>query len=91
MPLFNDHIHWQGMGTIVVVGLFTLFALTFAVVSYVKWSSNADVAEFISTTESSASDPNHSNESAAQNPPAKGRTNCPLGEKSPPTQLLPLP
>ncbi|MEH2533245.1 hypothetical protein V1277_000368 [Bradyrhizobium sp. AZCC 1588] len=90
MPLFNSQIDWQGMGTIAVVGLFTLFALTFAVVSYVESSSNADLAEFTSTTESSASDPNHSNESTAQNPSAKDRTNCPLGKKSPPTQLLPL-
>ncbi|MEH2498987.1 zona occludens toxin (predicted ATPase) [Bradyrhizobium sp. AZCC 1678] len=91
MPLFNSQIDWQGIGTIVVVGLFTLFALTFAVVSYVEWSSNADLAESMSTTESSASDPNHSNKSAAQNPSAKGRTNCPLDKKSLPTQLLPLP
>ncbi|WP_213289489.1 hypothetical protein [Bradyrhizobium sp. sGM-13] len=90
MPLFNSQIDWQGMGTIVVVGLFTLFALTFAVVSYVESPSNADLAEFTSTTEPSASDPNHSNESTAQNPSAKDRTNCPLGKKSLPTQLLPL-
>jgi hypothetical protein len=91
MPLFNSQIDWQGMGTIAVVGLFTLFALTFAVVSYVESSSNADVAELMSTTESSASDPNHSNESAAQIHSLKDRTSCPLGKKSPPTQLLPLP
>ncbi|NOJ50937.1 hypothetical protein [Bradyrhizobium archetypum] len=91
MPLFNSQIDWRGMGTIVVVGLFTLLVLAFAVISYVDWSSNAAVAEFMNATESSASDPNHSNESAARIPSAKARANCPLGKKSPPTQLLPLP
>jgi hypothetical protein len=91
MPLFNSQIDWQGMGTIAVVGLFTLFALTFAVVSYVQSSSNADPAEFTRAIESSASDANHSNESAAQTQSLKDRTNCPIGKKPPPTQLLPLP
>jgi hypothetical protein len=91
MPLFNSQIHWRGIGTTVAVVLLTLLALAFAVVSYVEWSSNAAVAEFMNAAESSASDPNHSNKSAAQNPSAKGRTNCPLDKKSLPTQLLPLP
>ena len=90
MPLFNSQIDWRGMGTMVVVGLFTLLVLVFTVASYMEWSSNAAVAEFMSATESSASDPNHSNESAAQIHSRNGRTSCPLGKKSPPTQLLPL-
>ena len=48
MPLFNSQIHWRGIGTTVVVELLTLLALAFAVVSYVEWSSNAAVAEFMS-------------------------------------------
>jgi len=91
MPLFNSQIHWRGIGTTVAVVLLTLLVLAFGVVSYVEWSSNAAVAEFMSATESSASDPNHSNESPAQIQSLKGRTGCPLGKRSPPTQLMPLP
>ena len=90
MPLFNQ-IQWRGTGTIVVVGLFTLLALTFAVVSYVEWSSNVAVAAFTSATESSASDPNHSSEVAAEIQSPNGRTGCPQGKRSLPTQLMPVP
>ena len=48
MPLFDSQIHWQGIGATVAVVLLTLLALAFAVVSYVEWSSNAAVAEFMS-------------------------------------------
>ena len=82
MPLFNSQIHWQGIGTTVAVVLLTLLTLAFAVVGYVEWSSNAAVAEFMSATKSSASDPNHS---------LKGPTGCPQGKRSLPTQLMPLP
>jgi uncharacterized membrane protein len=75
MLLFNSQIHWQGMGNTVAVGLLTLFA----VVSYVEWSSNAAVTEFISATEASASDPNQSNESPASIQSLKGRTGLPPG------------
>ena len=91
MPLFDSQIRWQGIGTMVTVVLLTLFALTFTVVSYVEWSSNAAVGEFKGGTESSASDPNQSNESPAQIQSLKGQTGCPLGKRSPPTQLMPLP
>ena len=60
MPLFNSQIGWSGIGTTVVVELLILLALAFAVVGYVEWSSDAAVAEFLSATKSSASDPNHS-------------------------------
>jgi hypothetical protein len=91
MPLSKSQIHWRGIGITVVVELLTLLALALAVVSYVEWSSNATVAKFMSATESSASDPNHSNESPAQSLSLKDRTGCPLGKRSPPTQLMPLP
>jgi hypothetical protein len=90
MPLFNSQIHWRGIGTTVAVVLLTLLALAFAVVSYVEWSSNAAVAEFMSAAESSASDPNHSNESPAPIQSLKGRTDCPQGKRSLPTELMPL-
>ena len=91
MPLLNSQIHWRGIGTTVAVVLLTLLALAFAVVGYVEWSSNAAVAEFMSATASSASDPNHSNESPAPIQSLKGRTGCPQGKRSLPTQLMPLP
>ena len=90
MPLFNSQIDWRGIGTIVVVELLTVLALAFAIVSYVEWSSNAAVGEFKGGTESSASDPNQSNESPALQS-LKGRTGCPQGKKSPPIELMPLP
>jgi hypothetical protein len=91
MPLFNSQFSWRGIGTTVVVELVILLALAFAVVGYVEWSSNAAVTKFMSATESSASDPNHSNESSTPIQSLKGQTGCPLGKRSPPTQLMPLP
>ncbi|MEH2556208.1 hypothetical protein V1286_003737 [Bradyrhizobium algeriense] len=87
MPLFNSQIHWQGMGNTVAVGLLTLFA----VVSYVEWSSNAAVTEFISATEASASDPNQSNESPASIQSSRAERGCPQGKRPLPTELMPLP
>ncbi|KRQ93727.1 hypothetical protein CQ10_11430 [Bradyrhizobium valentinum] len=89
--LFNTQSHWGGMGTTMVVALLTLLALVFAVVSYVEWSSNAAVAEFMSAIESSASDPNHSSDSPVRIQPHNERTGCPKGKRSLPTQLMPLP
>jgi len=91
MPLFNSQIHWRGVGTTVAVVLLTLLVLGFAVVSYVEWSSTVAVAEFMSATEASASDPNHSNASPAPIQSLKGRTGCPQGKKPRPTELMPLP
>jgi hypothetical protein len=91
MPLFNSQIHWRGIGATVAVVLLTSLALALAIVSYVEWSSNAAVAEFMSATEASASDPNHSNESPAPIQSLKGRTGCPQGKRSLPTELMPLP
>jgi hypothetical protein len=91
MPLFNSQIHWRGIGTTVAVVLLTLLVLGFVVVSYVEWSSTVAVAEFMSATEASASDPNHSNESPAPIQSLKGRTGCPQGKKPLPTELMPLP
>ncbi|KRR18929.1 hypothetical protein CQ14_18730 [Bradyrhizobium lablabi] len=90
MPLLNSQIRWQGMAATVVVDLLILLTLAFAVVSYVEWSSNTVVAEFMRTAEQSASDPNHSRESSAR-PQSQGPTGCPVGRKALPTQLAPLP
>ena len=91
MLLFNTPIHWRGMGTTIVVAPLILLALGFAVVSYVEWSSNRAVAEFMSATRLSASDPSQSSDSSARMQPNSGRTGCPKGNKSLPTQLVPLP
>jgi hypothetical protein len=76
MPLFNSQIRWRGIGTTVVVELLVLLALAFAVVGYVEWSSNAALAEFMSATNPSASDPNHSGELSTPIQSVKGRTGC---------------
>ena len=76
MPLFNSQIRWRGIGTTVVVELLVLLALAFAVVGYVEWSSNAALAEFMSATNPSASDPNHSGEFSTPIQPLKGRAGC---------------
>ena len=91
MPLFNSQIHWRGIGATVAVVLLTSLALALAIVSYLEWSSNAAVAEFMSATEASAFDPNHSNESPAPTQSLKGRTGCPQGKRSLPAELMPLP
>jgi hypothetical protein len=91
MPLFNRQIHWRGLGGTVAVELLVLLALVLAVAVYVQWSSDTAVAEFMRVTQLSVSDPSGSRESAAQIQSAKGRTGCPVGKRSLPTQLLPLP
>ena len=90
MPLLTSQIDRQGMVTIAVVGLFTLSALAFAADSYVKWPSNTAAATSMKATGPLASDPNHS-KSLAQVEAPGGKTGCPVGKKSLPTQLMPLP
>ncbi len=68
MPLFNSQhqndrgIRWRGIAATAMVELLVLFALAFAVVRYVEWSSAVNLAEFMSATKPSASDPNYSGE-----------------------------
>ena len=82
MPLFNSQKHWRGIGATVVVMLLTLLALAFAAVSYVEWSSNAAVAEFLSAVEQSASDPHHSSKSPAQISVPQGPNGLPPGQEN---------
>jgi hypothetical protein len=89
MPLSSTQFGWQEAGTTVGVELLTVVALGFAVVSYVEWSSDAAVAEFMSAT--SVSGLNHSQESLTPVRSHNGRTGCPIGKKELPTQLTPLP
>ena len=60
MPLFNSQhqndrgIRWRGIAATAMVELLVLFALAFAVVRYVEWSSAVNQAEFMSATEPSS-------------------------------------
>ena len=76
MPLFNSQAGWRGIAATVVVELFILLALAYAVVRYVEWSSDAALAEFMSAAKPSASDPNHSGEVSAPIQSLKGRAGC---------------
>ena len=91
MPLLNSQFGWRRIGSTVVVELLILLALAFAVVGYVEWSSDAAVAQFSSATNSSASDPNYSNEPSAPDQSDNGPTGCPVGKRKLPTQVRPLP
>ena len=83
MPLSNSQhqndrgVRWRGIAATAMVELLVLFALAFAVVRYVEWSSDAAFAEFMSATSSSASDPNHSGEFSTATRPLKGPSVCP--------------
>ncbi|MFB9264495.1 hypothetical protein ACFFWD_15155 [Bradyrhizobium erythrophlei] len=82
MPLFSSE-NWCGTGATLVVWIFIVVALAFAVVGYVEWSSDASLAQFTSRTEVAV---------AASTPilPLKGRTGCPQGNKVSPSTLSPL-
>ena len=74
MPLFNSQhqndrgIRWRGIAAAAMVELLVLFALAFAVVRYVEWSSAVNLAEFMSATNPSSAG-NHSGGSAARSIP----------------------
>jgi len=80
MPLFNSQhqndrgIRWRGIAVTAMVELLVLFALAFAVVRYVEWSSAVNLAEFMSATNPS-SVANHSGEFSirAQGPQGASR------------------
>ena len=83
MPLFKSQqqhdrgIRWFGTAATMAAELLVLFALAFAVVRYVEWSSDAAQAEFMRSTKPPVSDPNHSGELPSSTQPLKGRTACP--------------
>jgi hypothetical protein len=56
MPLFNSQIRRREIATTVVVEVFILLALGFAVVRYVEWSSDAAVTEFMNAAKPPAPD-----------------------------------
>jgi hypothetical protein len=77
MPLFKSQqqhdrgIRWFGTAATMAAELLVLLALAFAVVRYVEWSSDAAQAEFIRSTKSPVSDPNHSGESQVRSSPLR--------------------
>ena len=68
MPLFNSQHHsgrgmrWLGTAATAVVELLVVVVVGVAVVRYLEWSSDANLAEFMSATKPSASVANHSRE-----------------------------
>lgn len=66
MPLFNSQhqndrgILWRGIAATAMVELLVLFALAFAVVRYVEWSSATNFAEFMSGQSSPPTSPQDS-------------------------------
>jgi hypothetical protein len=52
-------IDWLGFVRTLLVQVFVLFALSGAVIGYLKWSSDAAWAEFIAANKTSALDPRH--------------------------------
>jgi hypothetical protein len=87
MPLLSTQ--WRGTGTTVAVELLTVVALGFGVVTYVEWSSNAAVADFMRAA--SATDLDHSNAASTPVQAPIGRTGCPQGKRKLPTELMPIP
>jgi hypothetical protein len=79
MPLFNSQhqndrgIRWRGIAATAMVELLVLFALAFAVVRYVEWSSAVNLAEFMSATNPS-SVANHSGEFSTRAQGPQGAT-----------------
>lgn len=82
MRLFDSDSGRQGQGTILVVALLAVLTLAFAVVSYADWSSSNDDAIQFANIVSSPSGPHQ---------PRNGRSGCPRGARSLPTELTPLP
>jgi hypothetical protein len=83
MPSFSSG-GWSGVATASVVGILVVAALAFAVVGYVEWSSDANLAHFVSrATEVAAA-------TSAPDLPRKGRTGCPQGNKLLPSTLSQL-
>ena len=69
-------VRWRGIAALVVFELLVLFAIGTAVVRYVEWSSDAALAEFISATKPSVSDPDHSGEASSPVQLLKARNGC---------------
>ena len=82
MPLLNSlrqsnrGIHWPGIVATVLVQILVVLALSVAAAFYLEWSSDANHAEFMSATKSSASDPNQTGEFSTPSQALKVRAGC---------------
>jgi hypothetical protein len=72
----NRGISWSGIGQTLLVEILVLLALSFALVRYLEWSSDANHAEFMSATKSSASDPNQTGDFSTPIQALKVRAGC---------------
>jgi hypothetical protein len=72
----NCGISWSGIGQTLLVEILVLLALSFALVRYLEWSSDANHAEFMSATKSSVSDPNQPGEFSTPIQALKVRAGC---------------
>ena len=73
MSVFNNQLHWQGIGATMAL---ILVALAFAVVGYAEWSSKAAFDQLLSASEPSGSDPDQSVEPLTPIQSPKGPTSC---------------
>ncbi|MHC2333421.1 hypothetical protein [Bradyrhizobium sp. USDA 4454] len=74
MPLISGE-SWSRTATISVVGMLIVLAVAILAVRYVEWSSDANLARFMSQTELAAV-------ASVPTLPPKGRTGCEQGNKS---------
>ena len=83
MPLFSSE-SVSGTAALSVAGVFVIAVLVPAIVGYVEWSSDANLAQFMGLKTEVAA--------ATSGPvlPLQGRTGCPQGNKMLPSTLAPL-
>lgn len=55
----NSGSYWSGIPGILSIQLTVVFVLSIAAILYLNWSSNAALAEFMTTEKPSASQPGH--------------------------------
>ena len=72
----NRGIDWPGIAKTLLVQVLVLLALSGAVIGYLKWSSDAAWAEFISASKPSVSDPRHHPQSSTPVQTVKGHATC---------------
>ncbi|SDF33210.1 hypothetical protein SAMN05216337_105166 [Bradyrhizobium brasilense] len=81
MPLISSE-SWPGTAAS-IAGIFIVVGLGFGTVRYVEWSSDANLARFMSRTEVVEA-------ASISILPLKGRTGCEQGNQSPSALSLPL-
>lgn len=72
----NNGNYWSGIAGILAIQLAVLFALSLTAIVYLNWSSNAALADFVTTDKPSASEPSHLPQSAVPVQQVKSRAAC---------------